>query len=235
MTSIFGDSEIADCILDWRNPVSQASTDGAETAYYSGLDPPYLCKNGPFDTLQELLLVKDVTPEILSNPMPEGSVPLTELLTVYAPKFAAPVTTAGLVDIESASQQTLQSAFGSVLTSVNIAAIIRYRSTTPFHVPAEIVRVPGLSRSQVQQIYDRLTVAGASVPAAKINLNTARGGRVEHPAGTGLDDRAGDHQLSGAKRRFHPCRRTARRQRRQQQRFRQSRRRSLRSARAYSR
>ena len=173
LASVFGSTETADCVLDWRNPANKPSADGAETAYYSALDPPYTCKNGPFDTVLELQLVKDITPDLLSQPMAQGSVPLTDLITVYAPIYQPHVNSAGLVNIQSASQQTLQSSLGSVLNARNIAAIIGYRSKTPFHVPAEIVQVPGLTRSQIEQIYDKLTVSGASVPAARVNINTA--------------------------------------------------------------
>ena len=35
---------------------------GAESGYYESLDPPYTAKNGPIDSLGELLLIKGVTP-----------------------------------------------------------------------------------------------------------------------------------------------------------------------------
>jgi general secretion pathway protein K len=37
---------------------------GAESDYYEDLDPPYACKNGPFSHLDEVSLVKGVTPEL---------------------------------------------------------------------------------------------------------------------------------------------------------------------------
>ncbi len=59
--------EIVDAILDWRDPDSDPRGENGDTedTYYRSLDKPYRVKNGPFDTVEELLLVKGVTPEIL--------------------------------------------------------------------------------------------------------------------------------------------------------------------------
>lgn len=55
---------IADSILDWIDANDEHHLNGAETAYYSSLARPYKAKNGPMDTIEELLLVRGVTPEI---------------------------------------------------------------------------------------------------------------------------------------------------------------------------
>lgn len=57
--------DVADAIEDWRKPASQATTDGAETDYYQSLPEPYSCKNAPFETVEELFLVKGITPQLL--------------------------------------------------------------------------------------------------------------------------------------------------------------------------
>jgi len=57
--------EIADSIIDWRDQDSNPGPSGAETGYYQGLSPAYACKNAPFETVEELLFVRGVTPEIL--------------------------------------------------------------------------------------------------------------------------------------------------------------------------
>jgi hypothetical protein len=38
---------------------------GAEISDYAGLNPPYAPRNGPFETVEELLMVRGVTPELL--------------------------------------------------------------------------------------------------------------------------------------------------------------------------
>ena len=57
--------ELVDAIIDWRDQDSTAGASGAESSYYNGLKPPYNCKNQPFETLEELLYVKGITPELL--------------------------------------------------------------------------------------------------------------------------------------------------------------------------
>jgi len=55
--------EIADAIIDWRDKDDTPSTAGAEAGYYENLPFGYMTRNGPFRTVRELLLVKDVTEE----------------------------------------------------------------------------------------------------------------------------------------------------------------------------
>ena len=50
--------DLADCLLDWRDSDNDPRPRGAEQEYYSGLPIPYLVKNGPLMTVEELLLVK---------------------------------------------------------------------------------------------------------------------------------------------------------------------------------
>jgi general secretion pathway protein K len=55
---------IVDSIVDWRDSNDLHMLNGAEEDYYRTLEPPYSCKDGPFDIIEELLLIKGVTPEI---------------------------------------------------------------------------------------------------------------------------------------------------------------------------
>lgn len=57
--------DVANSILDWLDADDDPRNDGAESDYYSSLNPPYRAKNGPLDSLEELLLVKGVTPQLL--------------------------------------------------------------------------------------------------------------------------------------------------------------------------
>ena len=60
-------SEIADSIIDWRDTDEIQRPNGAESNYYLLLDTPYRSKNGDFQVLEELLLVKGMTPEIFDS------------------------------------------------------------------------------------------------------------------------------------------------------------------------
>ncbi|MCI0680647.1 MAG: general secretion pathway protein GspK [Gemmataceae bacterium] len=57
--------EIAACIVDWLDADSEPRQNGAESDFYSGDAEPYLCKNGPLDSIGELLYVKGITRGVL--------------------------------------------------------------------------------------------------------------------------------------------------------------------------
>lgn len=56
---------IADAILDWIDEDHDTREFGAEREYYSSLANPYQPQNGPLPCIEQLLLVRDVTPELL--------------------------------------------------------------------------------------------------------------------------------------------------------------------------
>ncbi|NIO09981.1 MAG: hypothetical protein GTO40_19050, partial [Deltaproteobacteria bacterium] len=55
---------IVDSILDWRDRDDFHRLNGAENRYYQSLPNPYVCKNGAFDSVEELLLVRGMRPEL---------------------------------------------------------------------------------------------------------------------------------------------------------------------------
>jgi len=57
--------EIADSVLDWLDSDDEVRDSGTESSYYTSQEPPYECKNGPLDSLDELLLVRGVSPRML--------------------------------------------------------------------------------------------------------------------------------------------------------------------------
>ncbi len=57
--------EIADSILDWTDQNDMPRDYGAEEDYYLALPTPYAAKNGPLESLDELLLVRGMTPQLL--------------------------------------------------------------------------------------------------------------------------------------------------------------------------
>lgn len=56
--------EITDAILDWRDPDDLKRLHGAESEFYLGLPQPYAAKNGKFDSVDELLLVRGITRDL---------------------------------------------------------------------------------------------------------------------------------------------------------------------------
>lgn len=57
--------DLAAGIVDWRDTNDETESGGAESAYYATLTPPYMAKNDNFETIDELRMVKDMTPAVL--------------------------------------------------------------------------------------------------------------------------------------------------------------------------
>jgi len=56
--------DLVDALKDWMDPDQEVTGFGAENSYYQTLDKPYACKNGPVDSLEELLLVRGISREL---------------------------------------------------------------------------------------------------------------------------------------------------------------------------
>ena len=73
---------IVDAIVDWIDEDDKESEYGAESSYYQSLDKPYSCNNKPLQEVEELLMVKGITPALLfGSPESKG---LADYLTVYS-------------------------------------------------------------------------------------------------------------------------------------------------------
>jgi type II secretory pathway component PulK len=57
--------ELAAAIIDWRDTDENVSANGAESETYLRLSTPYRCKNGPFETVDELRLVNGAYLDVL--------------------------------------------------------------------------------------------------------------------------------------------------------------------------
>ena len=57
-------AEIVDAIKDWIDEDSITTGYGAESSYYTSLNPAYEAKNAPLDCIEELLMIKGITREI---------------------------------------------------------------------------------------------------------------------------------------------------------------------------
>ncbi len=57
-------ADLLDAIRDWIDEDDDARGNGAENAYYQSLSPGYSCRNGTMLTVEELLFVKGMTPEL---------------------------------------------------------------------------------------------------------------------------------------------------------------------------
>ncbi len=181
LENLFGDRDYADCIMDWRDTNDEPRPLGAETQYYSLLDEPYRCKNKPFDTVRELLLVKEISEEMLESEVGAEGRTLADLLTVYSHDENTSVDGEDRLNIQTASKEDMQTKLGDTLTEQDIDAIIRHRERRSFTRASEAIRVRVVSRDKVAGIYDRLTVRDSA------SSETVRGDRA----------RSGDNAIAG--------------------------------------
>ena len=99
-------SGVAQSIVDWRQLPLQNSQSSAVDDFYASLPNPYPCKHAAFESLEELFLVKGMTPALYKS--------LGSQVTVYARR----------VNINTATPETLSAlGFGSSL----IEKVVRYR------------------------------------------------------------------------------------------------------------
>ena len=177
---------VVDSILDWRDPDDFLRVNGAENDYYQSLKEPYRCKNASLDSIEELLLVKGVTPELFygrkgAKGGEEGAkasdVGLKDIFSIYAPGEQ--------VDINSASLPVLRAVLG--LPSEVAKAILKAREEKGFQNQQDLVqRVPELSPF-IAEIAGRLAFSSLSTPLTSVYYTIeSRGKSKEGGAVRGL-------------------------------------------------
>jgi general secretion pathway protein K len=142
-------STIVDSIQDWRDPDNLHRLNGAEDDYYLSLPTPYRAKNANFDSIDELLLVKGITPEILYGNIatPErraelvGQLPLERQLQpgeYLGVTRHLSIHSAGQVNVNTASSEVLM-ALG--LTAVETKIVLDRRTESPFRNVGELTNL----------------------------------------------------------------------------------------------
>ncbi len=84
---------LVDSIMDWRDPDELHRTNGAENVYYASLSPPYTAKNGPLDSVEDLLWIRGMTADLFfgygggkdAAPTDSPRIAFREIFTVDSP------------------------------------------------------------------------------------------------------------------------------------------------------
>lgn len=143
ITTLGGRPEIVDALIDWidADDVVTGSA-GAEESYYLPLG--YHCKNGPLDSLDELLLIRGFDRELVIDRNLEG------YLTV------AP--TDGKINVNTAPIEVLQAVLGTQTTSLaqplsdaDIEDLVHYRDEHDLRAISDIMAVK-LSQGDLSKI-----------------------------------------------------------------------------------
>lgn len=142
------DYGIAPAIIDWTDsddqvtclPFIRHENLGAESSYYGKLEPSYRCKNALLDTIEELLLVKGVTPEVF------------DLIRDYVT-----VNGDGKININCASKRVIES-LSEKMDAALAQMIVDQRKFKPFDSITELRDVPGMTDSVYYTINKTATV-----------------------------------------------------------------------------
>ncbi len=148
--------DVATAIVNWRG--GDSTTTAAEAQYYAGLQPPYQPRNGAFQTVRELLMVRGVTPDLLlgrdihQNGMLAAGIEIESAGSIDS----ADLGWAGILTVDSTVQNlnaagedrvNLQTADESALTAVRgitpeiARAIVAYRGQHQFQSIADLLEV----------------------------------------------------------------------------------------------
>jgi general secretion pathway protein K len=141
---------IVPAIIDWTDndndvthlPFVKYENLGAEQEYYRSLDPPVRCRNRPIDSLDELLSVKGMTPQVLAR--------LRDSLTAFGD---------GKININAAPAMVLQSLCEQMSPAL-VQMIENRRRTRPFANIAELKDVPGMTDNVYRAIKETISVGG---------------------------------------------------------------------------
>jgi general secretion pathway protein K len=118
---------IVSAILDWQDADSLLHIGGAEQDHYDSLTPPYACKNAPLESLEELMLVRGITPRLFRG---DGETPgLCQFVSLEG-KSAR-------LDVNSAAPATFRIVRG--ITPDEIARLVALRREAPLLNMAEAV------------------------------------------------------------------------------------------------
>lgn len=131
---------IVDSIQDWRDADQLHRLNGAEDDYYQQLPEPYECKDGDFDSIEELRLVRGITDEIFYGG-------LRDMVTIFGSDPSEKKTTKkrkydfDKVNINAASFRMLASL--PMMTEDIAKEIQAYRAEKDFRALQELLPVVG--------------------------------------------------------------------------------------------
>ena len=121
--------DLTAALVDWidaNDEDYQGVGNGAENTYYQGLEHPYPAKNAPFDSLDELSMVRGFTPEVCNLVRP--------FLTVYG---------GDKVNINTASAEVLMT-LAPEMDRTSAETIIEARQNHPFKTISALQELPGM-------------------------------------------------------------------------------------------
>ncbi len=191
-------AELAAAIIDWRDADSEVSPGGAEGEYYLLLPDPYYCKDAPFETVEEVLLVKGASLDLLygedtnrngvldsnENDADESEPPdnkdgkldrgFLDYVTVYSMEPNVSATGEQRINVNDVRGRALTDLLREVIKDDRFFQVMdRVRGGRPFGNIMDFYFRTGLEIAEFKQIADRLTTTQDQNVMGLINVNTA--------------------------------------------------------------
>jgi type II secretory pathway component PulK len=192
-------SELAASIIDWRDTDSDVTAGGAEDEYYLLQPEPYHCKNAPLETVDELLLIKGGTRELLygedtnlngilddcendgdtSEPPDNRNGRLDagfyDYVTVYSVEANVDSEGNARINVASASARgDLQTALQEATSEDRALEIMNRLSTGASYTSIiDFYYRSGMTYDEFTQVADRLTTSSEQTLTGLVNVNTA--------------------------------------------------------------
>ncbi len=130
---------IVDSVLDWKDADDLHRLHGAESDYYAALPQPYKARNADFETLEEMLLVRGMTAEILFGSGEKRGI--APFLTLYSKGEK--------IDLSTAPKEVLMAI--PDVTADTARRIIEYRQSAEFRGMEDLQSLGGESLAQLMQ------------------------------------------------------------------------------------
>lgn len=150
--------DVVTAIMEWRRGDNKSPSGGAELEYYASLQPPSQPRNGPLQTVRELLMVRGVSRELLlgsdahrnrlsgiegddreASSLDHWDSGWAELLTVDSSVKDVTASGGDRVNIQSADERSLTGVRG--ITPEIARAIVAYRGQNQFKSVADLLDV----------------------------------------------------------------------------------------------
>lgn len=132
-------NQLADAIQDWRDPDSLVRPNGAEEDYYREAGLPQRPPNSPFQTIEELRLVRGMTPELFRRIEP--------MITIYSRQAGINLATASRAVLMSIPE--ISAAQVDAYVAAREAARLALQPPPPFPPGQAFAAVPNLVGIQI--------------------------------------------------------------------------------------
>lgn len=191
-------SELAASIIDWRDTDDEVTPGGAESETYLLLADPYTCKNGPFERVEEVLLVKGMTETVLygedanlngvldtneddaddTNPPDnrDGRLDrgMLDYLTVYTREPAEAPDGTERLDVNNVGSRELSELVREHVSEDRYFQVMdRIRRNRPYDNVLDFYVKVQLKPEEFKPMVDRLSAGRPDAAAGLVNVNTA--------------------------------------------------------------